>query len=51
MPPSVGSPRGTCSRQGLAALLAGKYLSIEDQKTHRWGRTIAVVWVTTPDCT
>ena len=33
--PERRRPWDTCSRQGLAALLAGKDLSIEDQKTHR----------------
>jgi endonuclease YncB( thermonuclease family) len=41
---------GTRSRQGLAEILAGKDVTIEDRKTDRWGRIIGVVWITPPDC-
>ena len=48
--PERKQPWGNRSRQGLAEILAGRDVTIEDRKTDRWGRIIAVVWVTPPDC-
>lgn len=48
--PERKQPWGTPSRQGLAEILARKEVTIEDRKTDRWGRIIALVWVTPPDC-
>ena len=48
--PERKQPWGTRSRQGLAEILAGKEVTIEDRKKDRWGRIIANVWVTPPDC-
>ena len=36
--------------QGLAEILTGKEVTIEDRKTDRWARIIAVVWMTPPVC-
>ena len=38
--PERKQPWGTRSRQGLAEILAGKDVTIEDRKTDRWGRNI-----------
>lgn len=48
--PERKQPWGTRSRQGLSDILAGKTVTIEDRKKDRWGRIIANVWVTPPDC-
>ena len=48
--PERKQPWGTRSRQGLADILAGMEVSIEDRKIDRWGRIIAIVWVSPPDC-
>ena len=48
--PERKQPWGTRSRQGLADVLAVMTFTVEDRKKDRWGRLIAVVWVTPPDC-
>jgi endonuclease YncB( thermonuclease family) len=48
--PERKQPWGIRSRQGLADILAGQTVTIDDRKRDRWGRIIGVVWVTPPDC-
>ena len=48
--PEKSQPFGTKSKQYLAAMVAGKDVLVESDKTDRYGRVLGKVWVQPRDC-
>ena len=48
--PEADQPYGQESKKNLASMVAGKEVSIETNKTDRYGRVLGKVWVQPADC-
>lgn len=48
--PEKAQPFGQRAKQRMSALVFGKVVRLEGDKRDRYGRTVAKVWVSPPDC-